>query len=109
MLVTTRLIVTYGGQTSWQNGADANPIGYDPDAMATASLPPRINVFLVHGTFPEDVDAEPPPWWNEISPWSQDLKNHLSAWGIEATVERFQWTGANSEGDRRNAGENLLS
>ncbi len=72
-------------------------------------------IITVHGTFAQaqipsgnDVSAAA-YWWRPDSPFIQELRRLVAAENGEVEFEAFEWSGNNSETERRKAGLALLS
>ncbi|MEO1794779.1 MAG: hypothetical protein AAFU50_09305, partial [Pseudomonadota bacterium] len=75
-------------------------------------------IITVHGTF---AKMEVPPgdsatasagqeaWWRETSAFAEDMRAKLTGTDGAVTIERFDWTGDNSERGRREEARRLLA
>ncbi|GGY52028.1 esterase/lipase family protein [Parvularcula lutaonensis] len=63
-----------------------------------------VRVITVHGTFAGDSKVSGTKWWQKGSPFLTRLQELIRE---PLQVEPFQWSGANSEIDRRKAGNRL--
>ncbi len=61
-------------------------------------------IITVHGTFAGDDADEGDKWWQKGSPFLTELQDYIEE---PLDVEPFHWSGANSEVDRRKAGNKL--
>lgn len=73
-------------------------------------------IITVHGTFahvendPAQAAADPVDlqWWRHNSAFDNDMKRLVAAESGNVEVTPFEWSGGNSEIERRNAGKQLL-
>lgn len=73
-------------------------------------------IITVHGTFAHanapDASAQPaaePQWWQIPSTFEHDLRDLVEAPDGKVDIKAFEWTGFNSEVDRREAGAKLAA
>jgi hypothetical protein len=84
----------------------------DPNVSADSGRTLDEIVILIHGTGAAEADPIKPKWWETHSDYARDLREKLGPGydvGETPESEPFKWSGANSERDRRRAGQRLLS
>lgn len=63
-----------------------------------------VEIITVHGTFAGDSADKGDKWWQQDSPFLEELQSHVEE---KLEVRPFHWSGANSELDRRKASNAL--